>query len=567
MFLQSAIVRPLASAVTAALVCVPTYAQMLVERANNYWQQRDWERATTDYAMLVKENPFQGLYWLRHAIALLQLRKFDEAVPSYDMCLKLSYDVDAAKLGLGVCCGQKGDHETAFRYFDEVIASDPTWLDRLQEPNYRSMLTEPVRQRIYQGYPTDSTSRIDGWRFDLALAKKVLYRSHYRIFIKTSETVWEREFRRINDAIPNLTDKEISLELMKFVALAGDGHTTTWPMYRKSLDFHLLPVLIYPFKDGCYIRAAAPEHAEIVGARVTRVGDKPIEELLKAVEAFGGHENPMHALNQAPTLLSTVEVLQMVGAAQSDTETTLTIEKNKKPTLYKITATAWDPALHGPRDEAPTWVQMNAKTTNPEPLSRKNPRESYWFEYLAKEKILYFQYRNMFDSPEKPFASFLHSMFAEIDRQPVEAFVIDLRQNFGGSSELYKPLIEEIIRHPKINEKGKLFTLIGRMTYSAAMNLSTDLEFWTRTLFIGEPTGCSPNFIGENKLFTLPYSKIKVSVSDRYHQKGESLSLDKRIWIAPNIAAQETSETYQDNVDPSLQEVVKYLRYRFGSDK
>ena len=92
------------------------------------------------------------------------------------------------------------------------------------------------------------------------------------------------------------------------------------------------------------------------------------------------------------------------------------------------------------------------------------------------------------------------------------------------------------------------------------MNLAVELESWTETLFVGEPTGSSPNFIGENKYFTLPYSGLRVSVSDRYHQR--SGSTDRRIWIAPDLIAEMSSEAFRKNEDPAMEAIKTYLRTR-----
>ena len=186
----------------------------------------------------------------------------------------------------------------------------------------------------------------------------------------------------------------------------------------------------------------------------------------------------------------------------------------------------------------------------------------YWFEYLENEQLVYFQYNRIVDDEGEPFGTFIERMFTFIEEHPVKALLIDIRMNDGGNSDLYPVLITHLIRHPEINQTGSLFTIIGRRTYSAAMNLAVDLEYWTNTLFVGEPTGSSPNFVGENKLFTLPNSKLRVSVSDRYHQRGASNSTDKRIWIAPHLPAELTAADFRNNVDPVLQAIRSYLAAR-----
>jgi len=161
------------------------------------------------------------------------------------------------------------------------------------------------------------------------------------------------------------------------------------------------------------------------------------------------------------------------------------------------------------------------------------------------------------DKPDEKFSDFCRRSFKFINENEVEALIIDIRSNSGGNGLLNQPLIHEIIKCEKINEKGKLFTIIGRGTVSAAMMLTVDLERHTRTIFVGEPTPASPNEISETNLITLPYSQLLVSASCIYWQN--SLAWDRRIWIAPDIIAEMSSEDFKSNVDPAMNAILSYL--------
>jgi hypothetical protein len=139
----------------------------------------------------------------------------------------------------------------------------------------------------------------------------------------------------------------------------------------------------------------------------------------------------------------------------------------------------------------------------------------------------------------------------------VDYFVLDIRYNGGGNSFLNKELVQEIIKCDKINTKGKFFTITGRHTFSAAMNLACDLERLTNTLFAGEPTGSKPNFVGESNIIQLPYSGLKVSCSSRYWQ--EYLSDDYRKWIAPHIGVKYFYSDFKNGIDPALDAIIKFI--------
>jgi len=109
----------------------------------------------------------------------------------------------------------------------------------------------------------------------------------------------------------------------------------------------------------------------------------------------------------------------------------------------------------------------------------------------------------------------------------------------------------------KINQRGKLFAITGRMTFSAAGMCAVYLERHTNALFVGEPTGSSPNGYGEHGEITLPNSLIKVFVSTLYWQEADPR--DRRPWIAPQIAAELTFEDYRNNVDPAMRAILSYV--------
>jgi hypothetical protein len=160
------------------------------------------------------------------------------------------------------------------------------------------------------------------------------------------------------------------------------------------------------------------------------------------------------------------------------------------------------------------------------------------------------------DQAEDPFARFLDRLWAFVNSHEVEKLVIDLRWNNGGNTGLVPPLIAGLQRLDKVNQSGKLFVIVGRRTFSAAQNTATFLARHTNAVFIGEPTGSSPNFVGEEAPITLPYSKLTINVSDLYWES--SWPTDARKWIAPLVYVPPTFAAYRTNQDPVLDAILIY---------
>jgi tetratricopeptide (TPR) repeat protein len=142
-----------------------------------------------------------------------------------------------------------------------------------------------------------------------------------------------------------------------------------------------------------------------------------------------------------------------------------------------------------------------------------------------------------------------------IAANPVEKLIIDLRSNGGGNNGLNRPVVIGLIKS-KIDERGRLFVITGRQTFSAAQNFVNELEKYTNAIFIGEPTAGHPNHYGDNRTFTLPNSKLEARVSTLYWQDMDPR--DARPWTAPEVAAELSSDDYRTGRDPVMQAVLEF---------
>jgi C-terminal processing protease CtpA/Prc len=161
-------------------------------------------------------------------------------------------------------------------------------------------------------------------------------------------------------------------------------------------------------------------------------------------------------------------------------------------------------------------------------------------------------------------AQFAEELFEFVETSDAQTLVIDVRLNHGGNNFLVKPIIDKVIRSKKINNNGHLFVIIGRETFSACQNFCNRLQRETQVIFVGEPTGSKPNFVGEGNPIELPYSGVRVNGSSRYWQ--DSVSDDYRIWVAPDLVATMTSTDFRTNRDPAMSAILEYLEHREKND-
>jgi C-terminal processing protease CtpA/Prc len=187
----------------------------------------------------------------------------------------------------------------------------------------------------------------------------------------------------------------------------------------------------------------------------------------------------------------------------------------------------------------------------PEPsllgLSRTFRRAPYGHKLLEDSRALYVWYDTCADAGDAKVSTFcedaLRALDAGLAANPpaIERVVIDLRRNGGGNSLLFAPMIEGLARREGINQKGKLYALIGRRTFSSAMMNAYQLTSATKCLLVGEPTGGTPNGYGEVKQFRLPNSKLVVQYSTKLFKGPKPGDA-----VMPDIAADADAASYFD---------------------
>ncbi len=392
------------------------------------------------------------------------------------------------------------------------------------------------------------------WREDLRFLAAELPRRHPNLYHAISRAAFARAVRRLDSRIPTLARHQVILELARLAASVGDGHTNVAPARDATIGFHALPLQLYLFSDGLYVRAADSAHAALVGSRVVRLGRATAEEALSAVAPLIGRDNEMGLKFTAPHLLVMPEVLQGVGATDELDRVPMVLERDGR--RQEVVLAPAGPARLMARDtdrswEVPDgWVDARGSAER-WPLWLRQPGNRFWSEYLPAKRALYVQVNEMNDKPDETVARFADSLVGFARAHAVDRLVLDLRLNGGGNGALTRPLVLALIRSERLNVRGHLFVLIGRRTFSAAQFLATELEHWTEAVFVGEPTASRGNQYGDSYRITLPKSGVTVRVSTLYWQLSDPR--DRRPWTPPEVATDLSFADYRANRDPALE--------------
>lgn len=391
------------------------------------------------------------------------------------------------------------------------------------------------------------------WREDLRYFAEQAPQVHKNLFHSMTREHFDIALKNLDERIPGLSRDQIIVEITRIAAMIGDGHTYV-ELQNPPANFRHYPLKLYWFPDGVYVVKADKKYAAAVGGRVVRLGKVSGQNAYEAVSQIVPRDNLSQVKWMTPFYMSLAEVLDGLGLVDNQEAVPLTVEKDGVQTTVVLKPEAGELPLDEfvlPVD----WVDARDPAA-PQPLWQRDPANHYWFEYLNDSRTIYLQFNAVAQKPDETVEAFFNRVMAFADTHPVDRFVLDERLNGGGNNYLLRPIIHAFIRSDSVNEPGKLFTIIGRQTFSAAMNCVNRMKLNTNTLFVGEPTGSSPNMYGDNAPVVLPNSKLTVRLSTLWWQDMDPR--DQRAWQAPDLSTEITFADYRAGRDPAMDAILNY---------
>ena len=367
------------------------------------------------------------------------------------------------------------------------------------------------------------------WKEDLDFLVRELPARHKNLYYKLKKEEFEAQAAKIAADLPRMSEPEIRVALVRLVASAGNAHTSIGAL--GSTPWY--PLEFYRFPDGYYVVRSAPEYRDAVGARLVSFGGTPAADLRQKLLPLIAMETALMEALRMPALLRSVYALGSDSGAYR-------LEKDGRQFDLAVQSV---PGNAAPRLDGGQF---------PLPLYLSNRASAYWFQYLEPEKALYFQYNRCEEDKIRPFAEFTQEMMSAADSHAIEKFIIDLRHNGGGNSEVMNPLLAAMKTRPTLTRKGRLFVLTSRETFSSAFIEEWRLQRQFHARIAGEASAQRPNSYGDVRSFRLPNSRLEV----RYCTKFFRFASGDPDAIAPDIPVELTARDYFAGRDPVLDRVL-----------
>lgn len=418
--------------------------------------------------------------------------------------------------------------------------------------NYRDFPRHPVNI-----YDTNRKYTDYQWISDLDSMYGFMRKTHPDLYWKTPQREFDNLIIKVKSEIPYLTDNQIITQLSRLAALVRDGHTV---FIGSNLSDKYFPVRIESLSDGFFVTAVSKKYSGLYGSKVVRIGKYRCEEAFEKIGSVTSSDNRYSNLYFSSRNLTMGSFLNGLGII--DTPDSLKLEIEERSGIVRTVYLKGE-SYPFKDDYTHKWfwydnavpdssfININIDRISNLPLRLKNFEMPYWFQYLDDQNTLYFCFNSCESISSEPFQDFSNKLWNIVETRKPEKLIIDLRNNFGGTNDYLNPLIEGIISHDQLNQKGHLFVMISRKTFSAAMHCASWIEKSTHPVFVGEPTGAPPNHFADPYVYNLPNSGLYLLVSTKYWQN--SFPDDKREWIEPEIKVEVDSKEYFNGKDKALE--------------
>ena len=541
---------------------MPTDPTLLdtLDQARAAFDDERWDDGIPLWERLTAANPLQSTWWLALAISREGVGQHAEAIDAWLRVRALGDEfVMHPAMRIARCLLSLGDTPSALDWVQRAYVEGYLDLDALRTDDIFEPLRTDPGFREMAGLMPDEDDHTIRWQRDLAFAGREIRRRAFDPTRRLDQIDLEGCIAALQQRVPELTDAQMLLELHHLLRLLNDGHARVRvPEDRVDLQ-QALPLQLFCFPEGVVITAAAPAIADLAGCRILQVGDHAMTTVMQAFEPIitRDNENEYWFLRCLQDWLPYTTALHALDLIPNPDAADLTVE-TPDGDIRTVTVEV-DPEWPFRRfrhriDHPEGWTFYPERLETPVPLYLRHLDRTIWCEALTDDATMYVQFNAVMDQPEETLAEFGRRMRAEFDTQRLERLVLDMRWNWGGNTLQEWPLLHQIVGHSRINRRGGLFVIMGRDTFSAAQNGVNFLATHSEAVFVGEPSGSGPQFVGETNHFTLPYSGFVLNVSV-LHWVG-TWPGDTRRWLPPDILTPPTLDAWRENRDPALEAIL-----------
>ncbi len=389
-------------------------------------------------------------------------------------------------------------------------------------------------------------NRSERWQTDLLIYQKELQKRHIDVYNKIDKQSFNNELNLISSSIEKRTDWEIAVELMRLTRKIGDGHTS---VSLANWDTHYFPIEVKKISGKWRVIKVSEEHATILGATLTKIDEKPIQDIEKELSAVAQFvENEHSKTVRIGEYLPLSELLYALKITKSIEEAQFQFITDDEKKLTAIIKPA-------PQNELKSQKYKELKIGTPGIEKPENPDfEFLWFTQIEGTQITYVKFDSYPSFDEM--MPFVEKMVAFIMKNQSRQVIIDLRNNGGGDLYIGLIMANALNMVDGIDWENGVYVLSSGITFSAgASNVALFRELLNAKI-VGTPTGSNPTGYQDMDSFNLPNSKLRITYSKRLFRIQETATDG----VQPDIFINYVWDSYARGVDNILNELLAILK-------
>lgn len=377
------------------------------------------------------------------------------------------------------------------------------------------------------------------WKKDVRFLATELPRLYPEGFSAQTRRAWDAQAQRIENAVPKMSDSEVKVGLLRMIALLADSATRLqWSGER------FFPMSVQSFPDGVRVTRVVQELERAVGARLVKIGDTPIDAAAKPLGELSACADDGCRQDALARYLTSAEILRALNLVPPSGSATFGFEDDAGRFSLELPAS-------GPRDtNIGMWATAIDSSPEKQPLYMRHREENYWFELLPESKTVYVQYARSRPGSGKAIGPFADELFRAAQEKEIDRLVLDLRRNTATDVAFLRPFIDKVESKPALRGPGKLFVIVGPLTYPAGAENARELARRYRATIVGETVPARGRRTGESKSLVLPGSKLRVIYPTLSSGPPESKPL------VPDLAIEPTFDSLKQGTDAALEAIL-----------
>ena len=348
--------------------------------------------------------------------------------------------------------------------------------------------------------PRAPSARVLRWREDIAYLASRLPQVRVDGLGSVSRAAWDSAASRLEAAVPRLTDGQLLVGLARMVAMLHDNET-----YLQFPAEPFLPLDAQWFGRDLYLLTVPTADRSLLGAQVLAVDGQPIAQVMDRIGSVIDYQDPGF-LDAAETgELDDASVLYWLGITRSATSARFTVRTTAGREQTVLFQTGSAAGGIGQPDLLFSFVPGVAHV--PLPLYLHDAAAPYWIDVLADQHAVYLKYNQCL--PTTGFQQLAAQAVVMLNRNPSYRLIVDLRDNSGGYTGPFGPLVNDIKAYPQLDRPGRIIGLVNQFTDSAARSDAVALHL-AHVLLMGVAPEDPIDEFGDEQSFQLPDSDITI---------------------------------------------------------